>query len=86
MARDGAVMIHGGDSFAVMVEYLPDLKDRRYIWQRDHIWSHLTDQPDSFMPPRILPRREAGDAVDYLNLFHVTLTYWPTGAARSSSM
>lgn len=80
MARGGAVMIHGGDSFAVMVEYLPSLKDRRYIWQRDHIWSHLTDQPDSFMPPQIIPRREAGDAIDYLNLFHVTLTYWPPGS------
>jgi len=91
MARGGAVMIHGGDSFAVMVEYLPSLRDRRYIWQRDHIWCHLTDQPDSFMPPRLLPpdappdapitAPEAGDAIDYLNLFHVSVGYWPEGSA-----
>ncbi len=91
MSRGGAVMIHGGDSFAVMVEYLPSLRDRRYIWQRDHIWCHLTDQPDSFMPPRLLApdarpdapitAPEAGDAIDYLNLFHVSVGYWPEGSA-----
>ena len=90
MAGGGAVMIHGGDSFAVMVEYLPSLRDRRYIWQRDHIWCHLTDQEDSFMPPRLLPpdappqapitAPEAGDAIDYLNLFHVSVGYWPGGS------
>jgi len=87
MAGGGAVMIHGGDSFAVMVEYLPGLQDRRYIWQKDHIWCHLTDQPDRFQPPQLLfpdaPAQaaitspQAGDAVDYLNLFHVSVTYWP---------
>jgi hypothetical protein len=90
LARGGAVMIHGGDSFAVMVDYLPSLKDRRYIWQRDHIWCHLTDQPDSFMPPQLLPADApatapitapvAGDAIDYLNVFHVTVGYWPDGS------
>jgi hypothetical protein len=90
MARGGAVMIHGGDSFGVMVEYLPSLRDRRYIWQRDHIWCHLTDQPDSFIPPRLLPpdaapnapitAPEAGDAIDYLNVFHVSVGYWPEGS------
>jgi len=90
LARGGAVMIHGGDSFAVMVDYLPSLRDRRYIWQRDHIWCHLTDQPDTFMPPRLLPAdasaeapitsSDAGDAIDYLNLFHVSVGYWPEGS------
>jgi hypothetical protein len=90
LARGGAVMIHGGDSFAVMVEYLPSLGDRRYIWQRDHIWCHLTDRPDSFMPPQLLPADApatapitapvAGDAVDYLNVFHVSVGYWPEGS------
>ncbi len=80
MAKGGAVMIHGGDSFAVMVEYLPSLNDRRYIWQKDHIWTHLTDQPDGFRPPQVFPNSQAGDAIDYLNLFHVTLTYWPPGS------
>ena len=90
MAGGGAVMIHGGDSFAVMVEYLPSLQDRRYIWQKDHIWCHLTDQPDRFQPPQLLfpdappevpatsPR--AGDAIDYLNLFHVS-AHRPAGTA-----
>ena len=90
LARGGAVMIHGGDSFAVIVEYLPTLRDRRYIWQKDHIWCHLTDQPDSFMPPQLLPADApatapitapvAGDAIDYLNVFHVTVGYWPEGS------
>jgi len=79
LAHGGAVMIHGGDSFAVMVEYLPSLRDRRYIWQKDHIWCHLTDQPDSFTPPQLLPPT-AGDAIDYLNVFHVTVGYWPEGS------
>jgi hypothetical protein len=90
LARGGAVMIHGGDSFAVMVEYLPSLRDRRYIWQKDHIWCHLTDQPDIFMPPQLLPpdaprdapitAPQAGDAIDYLNVFHVSVGYWPEGS------
>jgi hypothetical protein len=90
LAHGGAVMIHGGDSFAVMVEYLPSLRDRRYIWQKDHIWCHLTDQPDDFMPPQLLPADAPanapinapvpGDAMDYLNLFHVSVTYWPEGS------
>lgn len=90
LSRGGAVMIHGGDSFAVMVEYLPSLRDRRYIWQKDHFWCHLTDQPDSFMPPQLLPADApatapitapvAGDAIDYLNVFHVSVGYWPEGS------
>ena len=90
LSHGGAVMIHGGDSFAVMVEYLPSLRDRRYIWQKDHFWCHLTDQPDSFVPPQLLPLDApatspisaplAGDAVDYLNVFHVTVGYWPEGS------
>jgi hypothetical protein len=90
MADGGAVMIHGGDSFAVMVQYLPNLNDRRYIWQKDHIWCHLTDQPDSFIPPQLLPTSApatapitsptAGNAIDYLNVFHVTVGYWPKGS------
>jgi len=27
----------------VMVEYLPSLEEPRYIWQRGHIWTHLSD-------------------------------------------
>jgi len=90
LAHGGAVMVHGGDSFAVMVEYLPSLRDRRYIWQKDHFWCHLTDQPDSFVPPQLLPADApatapitapiAGDAVDYLNVFHVSVGYWPEGS------
>ncbi len=81
MAQGGAVMIHGGDSFAVMVEYLPDLDHPRYIWQRGHFWCLLGDEPDNFLPPRLLPKPEAGDAIDYLNLFQGTVTYWPPGSA-----
>jgi hypothetical protein len=81
MALGGAVMIHGGDSFAVMVEYLPDLQHPRYIWQRDHFWCLLGDEPDNFLPPRLLPNPEHGDAIDYLNLFHNTVTYWPRDSA-----
>jgi hypothetical protein len=43
LGRGGGVLIHGGDSFAVMVEYLPSLEEPRYIWQRGHIWTHLSD-------------------------------------------
>ena len=81
MANGGAVMIHGGDSFAVMVEYLPDLEHPRYIRQRDHFWCLLGDEPDSFRPPRLLPNPEPGDAIDYLNLFQGTVTYWPHESA-----
>ncbi len=81
MANGGAVMIHGGDSFAVMVEYLPDLEHARYIHQKDHFWCLLEDQPDSFRPPRLVPTPESGDALDYLNLFQGTVTYWPPDSA-----
>jgi hypothetical protein len=87
MGHGGAVMIHGGDSFAVIVQYLPSLQDRRYVWQRDHVWCHLTYQPDSFVPPQLLypdapadaaiTAPQAGDAIDFLNLFHVSVGYWP---------
>jgi hypothetical protein len=87
LARGGAVMIHGGDSFAVMVEYLPSLEEPRYIWQRDHVWMHLTYSDDDFQPPQLLPAGapasapitspEAGGAVDYLNVFHVSVAHWP---------
>jgi hypothetical protein len=76
LARGGAVTIHGGDSFAVVVDYLPSLQDRRYIWQREHVWMHLTYSEDNFMPPRLLPP-DAGGAVDYLNVFHVSVAHWP---------
>ncbi len=87
LARGGAVMIHGGDSFAVMVEYLPSLEEPRYIWQRDHVWMHLTYQDDNFVPPQLLPpdaapsspvAPQAGGAVDYLNVFHVSVAHWPS--------
>lgn len=87
LARGGAVMIHGGDSFAVIVEYLPSAEEPRYIWQREHVWMHLTYQDDAFVPPRLLPpdapasepitAPQAGGAVDYLNLFHVSVARWP---------
>ena len=32
LAKGGAVMIHGGDTFAVIVDYLPDPDEPRYIW------------------------------------------------------
>jgi hypothetical protein len=87
LARGGAVILHGGDSFGVMVEYLPSLEEPRYIWQRDHVWMHLTYSDDDFAPPRLLPADalpstpitapEAGSAIDYLNVFHVSVTRWP---------
>jgi len=88
LARGGAVMVHGGDSFAVMVEYLPNADERRYICQREHVWMHLTYSSDDFQPPELLPldapadapitHPEAGGAVDYLNVFHVSVGYWPS--------
>jgi len=87
LARGGAAIVHGGDTFAVMVEYLPSLEEPRYIWQHDHVWMHLTYQSDDFVPPQLLPRDappdapirapEAGGAVDYLNVFHVSVAHWP---------
>ncbi len=89
LARGGAVIIHGGDSFAVMVDYLPSMEEPRYIWQRDHVWMHLTYQPDDFVPPSLLPADAppqaplapaSGGAVDYLNVFHVSVAHWPPSA------
>ena len=89
LARGGAVVIHGGDSFAVMVEYLPSLEAPRYIWQRDHVRMHLTYQSDDFAPPQLLApgappdapiAPQAGGAVDYLNVFHVSVAHWPASA------
>ena len=87
LARGGAVMIHGGDSFAVIVEHLPSAEEPRYLWQRDHVWMHLTYQDDGFLPPQLLQADasasapttspDAGGAVDYLNVFHVSLAHWP---------
>jgi len=87
LARGGAVMIHGGDSFAVMVEYLPSREEARYLWQREHVWMHLTYSDDDFLPPRLLSpdalaaapilHPDAGGAVDYLNVFHVSVAHWP---------
>ena len=96
LARGGAVMIHGGDSFAVVVEYLPSLEEPRYIWQHDHVWMHLTYQSDEFVPPTLVPPEappsepmsvEAGGAVDYLNVFHVSVAHWPpSGSAVISNV
>jgi len=87
LARGGAAMIHGGDSFAVIVEYLPSAEEPRYLWQRDHVWMHLTYSDDDFLPPRLLPADalpsapitapDAGGAIDYLNVFHVSVAHWP---------
>jgi hypothetical protein len=92
LACGGAVMIHGGDSFAVMVEYLPSWEKARYLWQREHVWMHLTYSDDNFLPPRLLAadapadapivHPDAGGAVDYLNVFHASVTYWP-GSGRA---
>ena len=90
MGRGGAVMIHGGDSFAVLVEYLPSLEQPRYLWQRGHMWAHLSDQPSEFRVPVLLPsdappdapivNPSRGDAVDYLNPFHNSVDYWIPGS------
>ncbi len=90
LGKGGGVLIHGGDSFAVLVEYVPSLEEPRYLWQRGHIWAHLGDQPGDFRPPRLLPpdappdapllKPEPGDAVDYLNVFHTSVGYWIPGA------
>ena len=76
LARGGAVMIHGGDTFAVIVDYLPNPDEPRYIRQRDHVWMHLTYQDDDFVPPQLVPP-DAGGAVDYLNVFPVSVAHWP---------
>jgi len=90
MGSGGGVLIHGGDSFAVMVEYLPTMADPRYIWQRGHIWAHLSDQPSHFGAPLLLPpdarpdepilNPQRGDAIDYLNPFHTSVGYWIPGS------
>jgi hypothetical protein len=90
LGNGGAVMIHGGDSFAVLVEYLPSLEEPRYIWQRGHMWIHWSDQPSDFRGPQLLaadarpeePIRNptAGDAIDYLNVFHSSVGYWIPGS------
>lgn len=90
LGNGGGVLIHGGDSFAVIVEYLPSLAEPRYIWQRGHVWTHLGDQPGDFAPPALLPadakpdapivNPTAGSAIDYLNPFHTTVGYWIPGS------
>jgi hypothetical protein len=90
LGKGGGVLIHGGDSFAVRVEYLPSLEEPRYIWQRGHIRTHWSDQPGDFRGPRLLPpdaRPDApirnptpGDAIDYLNVFHTSVGYWIPGS------
>jgi hypothetical protein len=76
LARGGAVIIHGGDSFAVIVDYLPAIEEPRYIRQREHVWMHLTYSDDNFLPPQLIPP-SAGGALDYLNVFHVSVAHWP---------
>jgi len=90
LGNGGGVMIHGGDSFAVRVEYLPSAEEPRYLWQRGHIWTHWSDQPSEFRGPRLLPPDAApdapildptpGDAIDYLNVSHTSVGYWIPGA------
>jgi hypothetical protein len=90
LGNGGAVFIHGGDSFAVMVEYLPSAAEPRYLWQRGHIWIHWSDQPSDFRGPFLLSPNAPpnapilnptpGDAVDYLNLFHTSVGYWIPGS------
>ncbi len=90
LGRGGAVVIHGGDSFAVLVEYLPSLAEPRYLWQRGHIRTHLSDAPSDFRAPSLLDKDSApdapivnpsaGDAIDYLNVFHTTVGYWIPGS------
>ncbi|MSV36055.1 MAG: hypothetical protein EXQ47_10750 [Bryobacterales bacterium] len=86
LGRGGGVLLHGGDSFAVIVEYLPSLAEPRYFWQRGHVWAHLGDQPSDFQSPRLLPEDAppdapvldptTGSAIDYLNPFHTSVGYW----------
>ncbi|MBI3696969.1 MAG: hypothetical protein HY238_19315 [Acidobacteria bacterium] len=90
LGRGGGVLIHGGDSFAVMVEYLPSLEEPRYLWQRGHIWTHWSDQPSDFRGPLLLPpdarpdtailNPTPGDPIDYLNAFHTSVGYWIPGS------
>lgn len=90
LGKGGGVLLHGGDSFAVSVEYLPDMEEPRYIWQRGHIWAHMADQPSDFRAPRLLPsgappgapilNPTPGSAIDYLNPFHTTVGYWIPGS------
>ena len=90
LGRGGGVLIHGGDSFAVIVEYLPNLFEPRYLWQRGHVWTHLSDQPSDFRSPVLLPQNAPpdapilnptpGDAIDYLNVFHTSVGYWIPGS------
>jgi hypothetical protein len=90
LGNGGGVLLHGGDSFAVMVEYLPSLAEPRYIWQRGHVWPHLGDQPSTFAAPQLLPadaapdapivNPTAGSAIDYLSVFHTTVGYWIPGS------
>lgn len=90
LGKGGGVMIHGGDSFAVLVEYLPTLEEPRYLWQRGHIRTHWSEQPSNFRGPQLLPadappdapivNPAAGDAVDYLNVFHTSVGYWIPGS------
>ena len=55
LGQGGSVMIHGGDSFAVRIEILPSLDEPRYLWQRGHVWTHLSDQASDFLGPVLLP-------------------------------
>ncbi len=90
LGHGGGVLIHGGDSFAVIVDYLPGLTEPRYIWQRGHVWTHLSDQPSDFKSPALLPpdappdapilNPTAGSALDYLNVFHTSVGYWIPGS------
>ncbi len=90
LGQGGSVMIHGGDSFAVRIEILPNLDDPRYLWQRGHVWTHLSDQASDFLGPVLLPPDAAasapiqdptaGKAIDYLNVFHTSVSYWIPGA------
>lgn len=90
LGQGGSVMIHGGDSFAVRIEILPGLDDPRYLWQRGHVWTHLSDQASDFLGPVLLPpdapanapilNPTAGKAIDYLNVFHTSVSYWIPGA------
>ena len=39
---------------------------------------HLTYSNDDFLPPQLLPAPEVGGALDYLNVFHVSVAHWPS--------